>query len=432
MWVQVPFNDPFTLYSGSQFGSYSRLNLRTWERTSITPQSLDAGVESGWAYTWGWTAPVIASAHLPGVLYAGANRLFRLRDRGNDSEILGPDMTRSPRQQPAPETGHTSYRALFAIAESPRTPAVLWTGSDDGLIWVSQDTGRTWANVATNLPRGTPTTCFVSAIAASYHADGTAYVALDCHHRNDYRPYVLATTDFGRTWSEIGQGLTADRGSFTVVEDVRNPRLLFVGTSNGVWTTVDGGRRWMRLGRNFPNVLVLAMALSFNQRELVIGTHGRGVYIAGIGPLEELDEGLLARPAHLFAVPDAFLARPRSTYPSRGNSFFAAPNPARGAVIQYHLRDVQPEGVRFAITAVGDSTPVRSLTGPGYPGLQRLTWDLTRERPRPRGLGDPTSAQELQRMPAGEYIIRATVAGQRIEQRFTVVDWPADRLGRIR
>ena len=102
-----------------------------------------------------------------------------------------------------------------------------------------------------------------------------------------------------------------------------------------------------------------------------------------------------------------------------------------GASIQYWLKDVQPEGVRFTITTAAGDT-VRAVTGPGYPGLQRTAWDLTRERPRPRGLGDPTSAQELQRMPAGEYVIRGTVAGRRLEQRFTVLDWPADRLGRIR
>jgi hypothetical protein len=173
------------------------------------------------------------------------------------------------------------------------------------------------------------------------------------------------------------------------------------------------------------------LAISFAQRELVIATHGRGLYIASIGPLEEMTDSLLGESAHLFAVPQAFQYRPRNTFPSWGGNRFLAQNPARGAVIQYWLKDVQPEGVRFLITTAAGDT-VRSVTGPGYPGLQRTTWDLTRERPRPRGLGDPTSAQELQRMPAGDYVIRGTVSGQRLEQRFTVIDWPQDRLGRIR
>ena len=431
MWVQIPADDPFTLYSGSQFGAMSRLDLRTWQREDIQPEALDAGAGSGYAYNWDWTAPLVASAHLPGVLYFGSNRLFKLKDRGRDHEILGPDMTRSPRQNPAPEQGYTSYRSLFSIAESPRTAAVLWTGSNDGLVWVSQDTGKTWTDVTTNFPRGAPTNCWVATIAASYHTEGTAYAALDCHHRDDYAPHVYSTTDFGRTWAEIGQGLPRDHGSLTILEDNRNPRLLFVGTTDGVWTTVDGGRHWVKLGRNFPSIRVDRLAISFAQRELVIATHGRGLYIASIGPLEEMTDSLLGERARLFAVPQAFQYRPRNTFPSWGANHFLAPNPTRGAVIQYWLKEVQPEGVRFLITTAAGDT-VRSVTGPGYPGLQRTTWDLTRERPRPRGLGDPTSAQELQRMPAGEYVVRATVAGQRLEQRFTVIDWPQDRLGRIR
>jgi hypothetical protein len=308
---------------------------------------------------------------------------------------------------------------------------VLWTGSNDGLVWVSQDTGRTWTNVTTGFPRGAPANCWVATIAASYHAEGTAYVAIDCHHRGDFAPHVYSTTDFGRTWAEIGQGLPRDHGSLTILEDNRNPRLLFVGTTDGVWTTVDGGRHWVKLGRNFPSIRVDRLAISFAQRELVIATHGRGLYIASIGPLEEMTDSLLGERARLFAVPQAFQYRQRNTFPSWGANHFLAPNPSRGAVIQYWLKEVQPEGVRFLITTAAGDT-VRTVTGPGYPGLQRTTWDLTRERPRPRALGDPTSAQELQRMPAGEYVVRATVAGQRLEQRFTVIDWPADRLGRIR
>jgi photosystem II stability/assembly factor-like uncharacterized protein len=431
MYVQIPFDDPFTVYSNSQFGSISRLDLRTWQRADIQPEALDAGAESGYAYTWDWMAPIVASAHLPGVVYFGGNRLFKLKDRGRDYEILGPDMTRNARQTPAPEQGSTSYHALFSIAESPRTAAVLWTGSDDGLVWVSQDTGKTWTNTTASFPRGAPTNCFVATIAASYHAEGTAYVALDCHHRDDYAAHVFQTTDFGRTWTEIGQGLPRDHGSLTVFEDNRNPRLLFVGTTDGVWTTVDGGRRWGKLGRNFPSIRVDRLAISFAQRELVIGTHGRGIYIANIIPLEEMTDSLLGEPAHLFGVAQTFQFRRRNTFPSWGANHFLAPNPAVGASFQYWLKDVQPEGVRFTITTAAGDT-VRSVTGPGYPGLQRASWDLTRERPRPRGLGDPTSREELQRMPAGEYIIRGTVAGRRMEQRFVVLEWPQDRLGRVR
>jgi photosystem II stability/assembly factor-like uncharacterized protein len=431
MWVQIPPNDPWTVYSGWQFGNVSRLDLRTWKRDDIQPESLDAGAESGYGYTWGWTTPILISRHDSGTVYLGANRLFRLRQGGRDWEALGPDMTRTPRERPAPEVGHTSYHAIFAIAESPRTAAVLWTGSDDGLIWVSRDTGRTWANASGNFPRGAPTDCFVATIAASTHQDGAAWVALDCHHRDDYRPHVWHTTDFGRTWSELVAGLPADRGSLTVFESPRNPKVLWVGTADGVYVTVDGGGRWRRFGRTFPHVMVEALAMSWRQHDLVVATHGRGVYVVGVGPLEEYSDSLLDEAVHLFDVPPAYQFRWRDTRPDDGSAPFLAPNPPRGAVINYYVRDVQSDGVKLVITSASGDT-VRTLNGSGIPGLQQVIWDLTSQRPRPRGLGDPTSPAELRRVLPGAYVVHLTLGSRKLEQPIVVTELPPDRLGRIR
>jgi photosystem II stability/assembly factor-like uncharacterized protein len=431
MWVQIPPNDPWTAYSGSQFGVVSALDLRTWKRDDIQPAALDAGTESGYDYTWDWTAPILISAFDSTTVYLGANRLFRLREHGKDYDTLGPDMTRTPRQAPTPEAGHTSYHAIFSIAESPKSAAVLWTGTDDGFIWVSRDTGRTWTNVTANFPRGAATTCWVSTIAASYHAAGTAWVTYDCHFRDDYRPHVWRTTDYGRTWTELVNGLPADRGSITVFESPRNPRVLWVGTSDGVYVTVDGGQRWRRFGKTFPRVMVERMAMSFRQHELVVSTHGRGLYVVGVGPVEEYADSVLTDSIHLFEVAPAYQYRERRTHPAFGSHRFIAPNPPRGATIAYYLREMQPEGVKLVITTAAGDT-VRTLTGSGFPGLQRVTWDLNRERPRPRGLGDPTSPDELRRAQPGEYIVRLTFGKRKLEQRFTVVELGPDRLGRIR
>src|SRR6185503_15870943 len=431
MWVQIPPNDPWTIYSGSQFGVVSALDLRTWKRDDIQPAALDAGTESGYDYTWDWTAPILISAFDSTTVYLGANRLFRLRQHGRDYDTLGPDMTRTPRQNPTPEAGHTSYHAIFSIAESPKTPAVLWTGTDDGFIWVSQDTGRTWTNVTANFPRGAATTCWVSTIAASYHAAGTAWVTYDCHYRDDYRPHVWRTTDYGRTWTELVNGLPADKGSATVYESPRNPRVLWVGTADGVYVTVDGGQRWRRFGKNFPHVMVERMAMSFRQRELVVSTHGRGLYVVGVGPVEEYSDSVLTDSIRLFEVAPAYQYRERRTHPGFGSGRYVASNPARGAVIAYYLKDMQPDGVRLVITnAAGDT--MRTLTGSGFPGLQRVTWDLNRERPRARALGDPTSAEELRMALPGEYTVRLTLGKRRLQQKFTVTELGPDRLGRIR
>ena len=431
MWVQIPPNDPWTIYSGSQFGVVSALDLRTWKRDDIQPAALDAGTESGYDYTWDWTAPILVSAFDSTTVYLGSNRLFRLRQHGKDYDTLGPDMTRTPRQNPAPEAGHTSYHAIFSIAESPKSAAVLWTGTDDGFIWVSRDTGRTWTNVTANFPRGAATTCWVSTIAASYHAEGTAWVTYDCHFRDDYRPHVWRTTDYGRTWTELVNGLPVDRGSITVFESPRNPRVLWLGTSDGVYVTVDGAQRWRRFGKSFPHVMVERMAMSFRQRELVVSTHGRGLYVVGVGPVEEFSDSVLTDSIRLFEVAPAYQYRERRTHPGFGSNRFTAPNPPRGAVIAYYLKDMQPDGVKLVITTAAGDT-VRTLTGPGFPGLQRVTWDLNRDKPRPRGLGDPTSVEELRLAAPGEYLVRVTLGKRKLQQRFVVTELGPDRLGRIR
>jgi len=393
--------------------------------------ALDAGTESGYEYDWDWTAPILISAFDSTTVYLGANRLFRLRQHGKDYDTLGPDMTRTPRQNPTPEVGHTSYHAIFSIAESPKTPAVLWTGTDDGFIWVTQDTGHTWTNVTANFPRGAATTCWVSTIAASYHAAGTAWVTYDCHYRDDYRPHVWRTTDYGRTWTELVNGLPADKGSATVYESPRNPRVLWVGTADGVYVTVDGGQRWRRFGKNFPHVMVERMAMSFRQRELVVSTHGRGLYVVGVGPVEEYSDSVLTDSLRLFEVAPAYQYRERRTHPGFGSARYVAPNPPRGAVIAYYLKDMQPDGVKLVITTPAGDT-VRTLTGSGFPGLQRVTWDLNRDKPRPRGLGDPTSSEELRLAVPGEYVVRVTLGKRKLQQRFVVTELGPDRLGRIR
>ena len=431
MWVQIPWNDPFTVYSEWQFGSMSRLDLRTWKRDEIRPMMLDAGAESGYELRWGWTAPMLLSQHDPTVLYVGANRLFRLTHRGDDWEILGPDMTRADRAHPAPEEGSTSYHALFSIAESPRTGRILWTGSDDGLVWVTRDSGATWTNVTVNFPRGAPTTCFVSTIVASRYADGAAYLTYDCHHRDDYRPYVYRTTDFGKTWTAIAAGLPADGGSYTIFEDPVNPRLLWVGTAFGVCVSVDGGGSWHRFGKNLPPVPVEKIAMSYRMHDLVLATHGRGIWIANVGPLEEMTDTLLAERVHLFAVPPALQHRYSDTYPSFGSRPFVAPNPPRGASIAYYLRDAQTGTVDLRIlSAAGDT--VKTIKAPGYAGLQHVTWDLTRDKPRPRELGGPTSTADLKRVEPGTYVAHLEVGGRELTRPIIVTSWPHDTLGRVR
>lgn len=426
MWVQISRTDPNIIYSEFQFGTMSRIDLRTWERNAIKPLALDAGGDSGYGYTWGWTAPMALSQHDTATLYVGANRLFRMHDHGDkgvDWEVVGPDMTRADRTHPEAEGPNTSYHALFSIAESPRTRDVIWTGSDDGLVWLTRDYGRTWANLTTHFPAGAPTKCFVSTIAPSHFADGTAYLTYDCHSRDDYAPHVFKTTDFGKSWSSIATGLPRDGGSLTVFEDPYNPRLLWLGTKIGVYVSIDGGARWRRFGRNLPPVAVEKFAMSYNQRDLIVGTHGRGIWIAGVAPLEEMTDSLLRERAHLFHIPPALQFRYTDTYPSFGSRPFVARNPARGATIAYYLRDALTGPVDVYILGVKGDT-VRKLNGPGYAGLNEVTWDLSSAKPRARALGEPTSPADLRRVIPGDYMVSMKVGGVTLRQPIRVGERP--------
>jgi photosystem II stability/assembly factor-like uncharacterized protein len=428
MWAQISRTNPNIIYSESQFGSMSRLDMRTWKRDRIQPIALDAGGDSGYGYTWGWTTPLALSQHDTATLYVGGNHLFRIHDHGDkgvDWEVVGPDMTRATREHPEGEGPNTSYHALFSIAESPRTRDVIWTGSDDGLVWLTRDYGKTWTNLTANFPAHAPTHCFVSTIAASHFAEGTAYMTYDCHSRDDYAPHVYKTTNFGKSWSSISAGLPADAGALTVSEDPYNAQLLWVGTEIGVYVSIDGGSKWRRFGHGLPPVAVEKLAMSYDQRDLVLGTHGRGIWVVNVGPLEEMTDTLLRERAHLFRVSPALQFRYTDTYPSFGSRPFVAKNPPRGATISYYLRDALTGPVDlYILTAKGDT--VRKLSGPGYAGLNQATWDLTSSKPRPRALGDPTSPADLKRVEPGDYVVTMKVAGKTFRQAVRVDERPDD------
>jgi hypothetical protein len=302
---------------------------------------------------------------------------------------------------------------------------VIWTGSDDGLVWLTRDYGKTWTNLTANFPAHAPTHCFVSTIAASHFAEGTAYMTYDCHSRDDYAPHVYKTTNFGKSWSSISAGLPADAGALTVFEDPYNAQLLWVGTEIGVYVSIDGGSKWRRFGHGLPPVAVEKLAMSYDQRDLVLGTHGRGIWVVNVGPLEEMTDTLLRERAHLFRVSPALQFRYTDTYPSFGSRPFVAKNPPRGATISYYLRDALTGPVDlYILTAKGDT--VRKLSGPGYAGLNQATWDLTSSKPRPRGLGDPTSPADLKRVEPGDYVVTMKVAGKTFRQAVRVDERPDD------
>jgi photosystem II stability/assembly factor-like uncharacterized protein len=427
-------DSPQFRYGESQFGNVRRLDVEQWEYEDVQPHAEDAGAESGYEFRWDWNTPFEISYHDPTVIYLGGNHLFRLQDRGRDWQILGPDMTRRNRLDPEPQVGHTSYGSLHSVAESSLDARILWAGSNDGLLWVSEDGGETWRNVTANIPDEPPQRCWVSEIEPSHFEPRTAYVTYDCHRRDDYHPYVYKTTDGGDSFMAITGNLPEDGSSYVIREDAVNPDLLFVGTEFGLWVSNKGGDEWVRLKNNLPTAAVRDMELVPQEKELVVATYGRSVYILDIGPLQELTDSVIASPAHLFAVKPARIFNRRNTYGAFGDQFFRVANPPYGTTITYYLREDQGRDVTLTIKRTGENDEVvRKLQGEGRPGVHQLTWDLKADEPRARELEGPTSREELRDVLPGTYTVSLKVGEDTMEREVTLEEGWVERMpGRVR
>jgi hypothetical protein len=427
-------DSPQIRFGESQFAGITRWNVQTGQRENIRPEAEDAGAEAGRAFRWDWNTPFFISRYDPKVLYLGANHLIRMTDHARSWEIISPDLTRANVAAPEPDTGYTSYHSLHSIAESPRDRNVLWAGANDGLLWITTDAGKNWRNVTSAIPDAAAPRCVVAEIEASNFDARTAYVAYDCHQRDDYKPYVYQTTDGGQTFTSIVADLPTDAGSWVVREDNVNPRLLFVGNERGLYVSTNGGGQWLRLKNNLPTVSIRDVDVVPRERELVVATFGRSMYILDLIPLEELTDSALGLNALLLPVRSAQVFNTQNTYESYGNKFFTAENPKPGAQFWYYLKN-DVDSVTLIIRREGqaESENVQTVTGSGRAGLHNVSWDLLARRARPRELGGPTSPQELRLVTPGNYTVSMRVGGNTLARTFEVrKGWEEKTPGRVR
>jgi len=417
-------SDPNTVYAQSQFGFLSRFNLATGDVMGIQPE--DAA--DGPGLRWNWDSPLMVSPHSPTRLYFAAERVLRSDDRGNSWRIISPDLSRNidrstlkmmDRVQGIDAVGRNVSTTLFGnvttIAESPLQEGLLVTGTNDGRISVTEDGGTTWRSID-RIPT-VPETTYVTRVAASAHDVRTIYATFNNHWTGDYKPYVLRSTDLGRTWTNITSNLPARGSAWVIAEDPRNRQLLFVGTDFGVFASVDGGGKWLPLKGGLPTIQVRDIAIQPRANDLVLATFGRGFYILDdYSPLRTLTQEVIASAAHLFPARPAVmyaqsapLGLPGASFQGSGHYFVE--NPPFGATLTYYLRDelksrkakrreaddtAAKKGTDAAIPSwadlkaedreedpaliieVSDSAGnrVRRLTGPTASGIHRVTWDL--------------------------------------------------------
>jgi len=384
-YARIDPNDPTTVYSESQNGGLIRLDTVTGERKRIRPadpqdlRPADAEVPEGAIdeYRWNWSAPILISHWDPATIYLGTQALLRSPDRGDSWQAISPDLTRGLTY----DNPMNDFGTIRVIAESPLRRGVLAVGTDDGLIQVTEDDGATWST--TEAMPGVPEMALVRRVVLSAHDPETIYVASSSHEYGDFTPYLSKSTDMGRSWVSIAANLPDGSPVRAFAEDPVNPDLLFVGTEHGVWASIDGGGRWISLRNNLPTVAVHDMVVHPREHDLVIGTHGRGIWILDdINVLEGLSDEVLAEPAHLFAVRPALqfneFNRGRG---NRGSTYFTAPNPPRGTIFDLWLAPGALDDDDAPQLTVHDSSGnvVRSLElprGRNAAGLHRIVWDM--------------------------------------------------------
>ncbi len=447
------------VYTESQYLGLARLDMNTGQRQSIRPGDPQGkiGARRNWD-AWGpgvpepelgnamapgnWDGPFFLSYHDPHTIYAGTDQLWKSTDNGATWKSLGNLTTKVNRRElkimgrradehtPSLDDGIPYYPTLTAIAEDKHKPGMLYAGTDDGLLQVSWDDGQTWNDVSGQL-KGLPKETWINTFETSSHTAGTAYVAINNYRNNDFNNYVYKTTDFGKTWTSIEGDLPADRVARTLREDPKNPNLLYLGTELGLFISNNGGKNWVELKSNMPTLPFNDLVIHPRDNDLVLGTHGRGVWILDeISALQELTPEVLSQQAALFSIGEAEQINYTNDGAHTGDMYYRGENPRYGAKIDYYLKsEVSKENIKLEVFDLSGKL-VQTLNPTNKAGLHRVHWNLqheslkaTNSRPNSNGrrrgyqMGGPVV------MP-GVYVAKLTVNGQQYEQSFKVSDDP--------
>ena len=363
------------LYNESQFGSIQRMDQKTGQSRSIR-YSREQGKEQ---LRWNWSSPILISPHNPEVVYHAANVLLRSSNRGDTWTEISPDLTKNlPDRRNG--SGNIQYATITTIDESPIVGGVIWAGTDDGNVQVTRDGGKSWTNVADKISGHQG--YWISRVIASHHDASTAYVTSTGYRHDDPKPLVWKTADYGNTWTSVAGNLPNEPIN-VIREDRENPNLLFVGTDFGVYTSLDGGKSWNRIKNGITTNPVHDMHIHPRERELIVGTHGRGFYIADISGLQALTTTALASDAVLAPlVPTVqYVAGLR---PSLASLNYDGQSRLPGVHINYYLKSAASGGVTVRVYD-GARVIAETKTAPGNAGLNTIRWTMQSARPMMEG-----------------------------------------------
>ena len=404
-------SDSSILYVDSQNGNITRVDLRTGLNRSIRPylSGVTEMKPANLKYRFNWTSPIAVSPRDANTVYLGGNVVFKSTDGGDHWVTISPDLTRNDKSKQVTSggsinydiSGAETYNTILTVNLAPTDSNVVWVGTDDGLVHVTRDGGKTWSDVSGHFPGlSKDMDGRVYQIGVSPFDAGAAYIAIDRHQLDDGKPYVYKTSDYGKTWADIGKGLPSDVPARVVRENPNLRGFLVLGTDAALWYSRDGGASWTPLKADFPTVPVYDVQFIKRSHDLVIATHGRGLFVLdNITALEELTPEVVASDFHAFStLPAQIRVRPRR--PAVAPTRFTTPNAPAGAVVDYYLKTAldtgsagpaaegegergraRRGGVIVTVTDGRGDTVVVDSAGPGKRGVNRYVWNLRHAGP---------------------------------------------------
>jgi photosystem II stability/assembly factor-like uncharacterized protein len=443
-WGTPDPDDPNIVWStasgfGAVGGIVARYDLRTNLATNVEvwPEVTAGHSAEMVKYRFQWTFPLVISPHDRNKVYVSSQHVHLTTDQGKTWREVSPDLTRNDKSRQAISGGLTPDNigveyvgVIFALAESKLAAGQLWAGSNDGLVHVTQNGGQNWTNVTPVIP-GMPDWGTVSNIAPSRWDPNTAYLTIDGHQVNNRDPWVLKTSDLGRTWKLLVAGIPKTPLSYAhwVKEDPVRRGLLYLGTENALYVSFNDGELWQPLQNNLPHAPVHDVTVQEHFNDLVLATYGRGFWILDdITPLQQLTGDVVAKDAHLFAPRPTYRFRAAETIMSAMYDPVTGTNPTYGASLNYWLKAEGTDSAKVTILDAGGKE-VRALKGPVKAGINRVYWDLQSERSTEakvrnsplyapeikvpiEGRAAPSVGRVSQLVPPGRYTVKLQVGGQ--------------------
>ncbi len=418
-WSRVDPTNPDIVYSEWQYGNVVRYDKKSGEKISIKPQPRKDEL----TYRWNWNAPLILSKHDHKTLYMAANKVFKSTDRGNTWEVISNDLTAQTDRNTWPvmdkywstdavvkDVSTSQYNTIVSLDESPVKAGLIYAGSDDGVIQVTENDGQSWRKIS-SFP-GVPANTYVSDIYASRFDENVVYATFDNMKSDDFKPYVVKSSDKGQTWTSISSNLPENGTVHTLEQDSERKELLFAGTEFGLFFTINEGETWVQLKSGIPTIAVRDLAIQERENDLVLATFGRGFYVLdNYSPLRELTEELPEKDAHLFDIKTADLFVQTGKIYGQGATYYGAKNPEFGATFTFFqkevpktqkqirqkkekelfkngdkipqpswkdLQDESKEIPAYLLVTIKDSegSIIRTLTKKPSKNISRFTWDL--------------------------------------------------------